>query len=89
MRKRHDFEGAAKRAAERTDRDLKEEMEHLPGPTWDEIRKMLPEPQDQEALDEMRRIVDQDTGHNEKIASLLKNIDRVAGVVVKVMERVR
>lgn len=89
MPKQNDFTGAAKKAAERTDQKLEEESEGLPGATWETIRRMLPDPADQAGLDEMRRLVEEDTDHNEKVASLLKNIHSLAGVVVKVMERIQ
>jgi len=87
MTQREDFQKAAGAAAAETDRNLAEEGERFQPPTWDEVRQMLPEPQDQEELAQLMEIVQADTAHNEKVAALLHNINGVAGTVVKVLER--
>ena len=84
----NDFRQAAAQAAVATNQALHDEQQELQLPTWGQVRCLLPEPGDQEALDEMIAIVSQSTDHNQRVAALVKNIDRVAGVVIKILERV-
>jgi hypothetical protein len=85
----NEFDAAAERAAAETDRDLAAEQAGIQPPTWDEVRKMLPDPQDQEALDELIQTVRTTDDHNEKVAALTKNIHRVGSAVIQVLERLR
>jgi hypothetical protein len=87
MTQSKDFQKASEAAAAETDRDLAEEAERFQPPTWDEVRRMLPEPQDQQELAQLMEILQGDTAHNEKVAALLHNINGVAGAVVKVLGR--
>lgn len=82
-----ELEAAAESAAAQADKKLESEEERLTTPTWESIRNMLPEPQDQAELDRMMAIIQQDTNHNQKVAALVHNINSIAGAVVKVMEK--
>lgn len=79
------FRKAATHAAAQTDEALASEEAALELPTWDQIRRRLPEPSDQEALDEMIAAVSTETDENRREAALVQNIDRWAGVVVKIL----
>ena len=79
------FEEAARKAAEKTDEQLGAQQPK--GITWEEVQKMLPDPADQERLNELMQIVQAATAHNEKVASLIQNINKLGGVVVKVLSK--
>lgn len=79
------FEAGAQKAAQAADRRTADEESKLALPQWDELRKMLPDPQDQQKLDQLVEIVNKDTAHNEKVAALLKNINTLGDVVVKTL----
>ena len=79
------FKRGAKKARKRADSRTGVEEAKLIAPTWDEVRRMLPDPEDQEELDRLIAIVSEDTEHNEKVASLIGNIRNVANVVVKTL----
>lgn len=81
------FNEAAKAAAKKTDEQLAGEEAKLALPTRDQLRKMLPDPMDQQELDELMKIVNSATDHNEKVASLISNINKLGGVVVKVLSK--
>jgi hypothetical protein len=53
-------------------------------PSWENIRQMLP-PKEQADLAELRKIVQQSTDHNMKVASLVTNISSLGSVVMKVL----
>lgn len=82
---RERFEKAAKTAAEQTNEELAGEISRLKSVSWEGIREMLPEPMDQEQLDELIRIVQSDTDHNKKVAALINSIGKLGSVVVKVL----
>ena len=83
------FKKGSKEAAKRADIITAKELQKLNAPTWDEVKKILPEPQDQKDLDELIKIVKQDTDHNEKVASLTQNIGSVANIVIKTLGTLR
>ena len=69
------FEEAAKRAAAKANSELAEEEAKLTSLTWEDLQKMLPDPIDQEQLDELMKIVQDATDHNVKVAKLIDNIN--------------
>lgn len=89
MTKKPSFEKGAEAAAAGANQELDETSERFQPPTWDNVRQMLPEPQDQEQLQRLMGIVQADTAHNEKVAALLHNINGLAGTVVKVLGHFR
>ncbi|HET8922561.1 MAG TPA: hypothetical protein VFN26_06145 [Candidatus Acidoferrum sp.] len=82
------FESDAKDAAQQTDKELAGAEATLATVTWDELKKMLPSPADQQQLSELMKIVQAATDHNEKVASLIDNIGTLGGIVIKVLSRV-
>jgi hypothetical protein len=84
-----DFQSAAESAAQKAKRKQDADQDRFVPPAWDDIRGMLPDPQDQATLDELIKIVGQATSHNERVAALVGNINRVADALVKVMEQFR
>ena len=81
------FEEDAKRAADETDKQLAGAQARVATVSWDGLKKMLPNPGDQQQLNELIKIVQRDTAHNEKVASLIANIGTLGGIVVKVLSR--
>ncbi len=82
------FESDAKDAAQETDKELAGAEARLATVTWDGLKKMLPNPVDQQKLSELMKIVQAATDHNQKVASLIANIGTLGGIVVKVLSRV-
>lgn len=82
------FESASSQAAEQTNQQLANSEAKLTTLTWGELKKMLPDPLDQQQLSDLMNIVQAATDHNEKVASLIENIDALGSVVVKVLSRV-
>ncbi len=82
------FESDAKDAAQETDKELAGAEARLATVTWDGLKKMLPNPVDQQQLSELMKIVQAATDHNQKVASLIANIGTLGGIVVKVLSRV-
>lgn len=82
------FESDANDASKQTDQELADAEAMLATVTWDGLKKMLPNPIDQQQLTELMKIVQAATDHNDKVASLIANIGTLGGVVVKVLSRV-
>jgi len=82
------FESDAEKAAQQTDQQLSIAETTLTAVTWTDLKKMLPNPLDQQQLTDLMNIVQAATDHNEKVASLIANIDALGGVVVKVLSQV-
>lgn len=82
------FESAASQVAQQTNQQLADSEAKLATLSWDELKKMLPDPLDQQQLTNLMNIVQAATDHNEKVASLIANIDALGSVVVKVLSRV-
>jgi len=82
------FESDAEKAAQQTDQQLSSAETTLTAVTWTDLKKMLPNPLDQQQLTDLMNIVQAATDHNEKVASLIANIDALGGVVVKVLSQV-
>lgn len=83
------FDDAADRAAQETDAALAGEEAKLAVLGWDDLKKMLPSPVDQKNLDDLIEIVNGATSHNQKVAALIANIQKLGGVVVKVLSQIR
>jgi len=81
------FEEDAKKAADETDKQLASAQARVATVSWDGLKKMLPNPGDQQQLNELIKIVQGATDHNEKVASLIANISTLGGIVVKVLSR--
>jgi hypothetical protein len=81
------FEEDAKKAADETDTKLAGARARVTTVSWDGLKKMLPSPGDQQQLNELLKIVQGATEHNEKVASLIANISTLGGIVVKVLSR--
>jgi len=79
------FDEAAKAAADKTDQALAGEEAKLKTPSWDEIRKKLPNPVDQKNLDQLIQIVNEATDHNDKVAALISNAATLGGTIVKIL----
>jgi len=82
------FEEDAKQAADETDKQLAGAQARVSTVSWDGLKKMLPNPGDQQQLNELIKIVQGATDHNQKVASLIANISTLGGIVVKVLSRV-
>ncbi len=85
-RRRGQFREAARRARARTDAKLAGEEPKVM--SWEELRKSLPARMDQDNLDELMKIVNSATSHNKKVASLISNISKLGGTIVKLLRRV-
>ena len=81
------FSNAAERAAKKTDEELAGELANLKAVNWSDIRKMLPDPADQQKIGELIAIVKEATDHNVRVAKLINNINRLGGVVVSVLRK--
>ena len=79
------FSKIAKQSATKTNKQLADELTSVLPITTQEMSKFLPSKGDKEKLAELMAIVDSATDHNKKVAKLLKNIDRLADVTVKVL----
>jgi hypothetical protein len=82
------FRKAAEDAARETDEELAAEEAKAKAVTWDELKKMLPSPVDQQNLDELMQIVNSATAHNQKVAALIQNIEKLGGVLIKVLSKI-
>lgn len=82
------YDDDAKAAADETNKVLAAD-EAKTAVSWDAIRKLLPDPIDQNSLNELIRIVNSATDQNEKVASLINNIGTLAGVVIKTLGQIR
>lgn len=80
------FEDAARRAAEATDKQYASELSSLCRLTDAEIKKYFPERADKDALLDLLKVVKAATDENEKLVHLKNNIDRFAGIVVKLVK---
>jgi hypothetical protein len=80
------FKKGAKKAAGMANDITAKEQCQLKAPSWEGVKKMLPDPQDQKELDTLIKIVKEDTSHNNKVASLIQRIESVANVVIKTLE---
>ena len=83
------FDDAAKAAAKETDQELADEQAKLSTPSWEEIKKKLPSPMDQKNLDQLMKIVNDATDHNQKVAALISNVSMLGGTIVKILSSMR
>jgi hypothetical protein len=83
------FDDTAEEAAAATDHALAGEEAKVKTVSWDELRKKLPNPVDQKNLDQLIQIVNGATDHNQKVAALISNVQKLGGVIVKVLSNVR
>lgn len=83
------FDNAAKAAAEETDEALAGEEAKITAVSWEELKKKLPSPIDQKNLDQLIQIVNDATDHNEKVASLISNVETLGGTIVKILSNIR
>ena len=88
MSKQTDFQAGAESARDTADRKLGTVRDRFVPLRWEDLRSMIPQPEDQEALDEMIRKLKETTDHNEKVAALVGNVNQVAGALVEVLDRV-
>lgn len=79
------FSKIATESATKTNEELADLLTGVLPITTQEMDKFLPLKGDKEELAELMAIVDMATTHNRKVAKLLKNIDRLADVTVKVL----
>lgn len=82
------FDKPAEDAAKKTNESLAGEQARVTALSWDQLKRMLPSPSDKEQLEELIKVVTAATNHNEKVASLTRNIGNLAGIIVKVLSRV-
>ncbi len=80
------FEDVARRAAEATDKQYASELSSLCRLTDAEIKKYFPAREDKDALLELLKVVRAATDENEKMVRLKENIDKFAGIVVKLVK---
>ena len=73
-------------AADKTNTDLATELSNLTTLKGSEIERLFPTRADKEKLARLLEIVDAATEENKKIAQLKKNIDDLAGVVVRLVK---
>jgi hypothetical protein len=81
------FDKAAEEAAKTTDESLAGEQAKVASLSWEQLKQMLPSPSDKKQLEELMKVVTAATDHNEKVASLTRNIGSLAGIIVKVLSR--
>ncbi len=82
------FDRAAEDAAKQTNDALKGEDVKVRSITWDQLKEMLPSQMDQQQLNELIKIVNSATDHNERVAALVQNISKLGGIIVKVLSKV-
>lgn len=80
------YEEAARRAAEKTDEEYASEISSLTRLKDSEINRLFPTRADKDGLLEFLSIVNSATNENEKIVKLKKNIDNLAGTVIKLVK---
>ena len=80
------FADALEEAARKTDAELASEISSLTRLKDDEINALFPEKPDKEKLIKLLEIVNAATDENKKILELKKNIENVAGAVVKIVK---
>ena len=79
------FTAIAKAASQKTNQDLATELTKLLPVSEDKLKKMVPTKLEKEKLAELMLLVHGATSHNTKVAALTKNIDKLAGVAIKVI----
>lgn len=80
------YEEAAKRAANTTNEEYASEISSLTRLKDSEINRLFPTRADKDGLLELLSIVNSVTNENEKIVKLKKNIDNLAGTVIKLVK---
>lgn len=82
------FREDMERAAAKTDKKLAGQQAKLTTMSWDQLKQMLPSQVDQNDLDELMRVVNDATNHNERVAALIKNIGQLGGIIAKVLTKI-
>ena len=80
------FRRIAAYSADKTNRELAEEIAQVTTMTADKIQRMLPKKADKERLAELMAIVNSSASNNVKVATLQKNIKQLGFVVLKVLK---
>lgn len=80
------FERAAIEAAEKTNRELADELSGLTRLTNRQIQRLFPTRADKKRLTELLVIVNSATEENEKILRLKENLQELGGVVIKLVK---
>lgn len=80
------FEEAAKKAAELTNIEFASDLSGLTRLTDAEIQRLFPTKVDKERLAELLAIVNSATSDNTKVNRLIRNIDALGGVVIRLVK---
>lgn len=77
-----------KKASKKTRQQFADEIARRTSFTEQELKTLFPKQTDRDELDELLKIVKSATDENKRKARLIKNIDKVAGAVLKVAGKV-
>ena len=77
-----------KKASKKTRQQFAGEIARRTSFTEQELKTLFPKQTDRDELDELLKIVKSATDENKRKARLIKNIDKVAGAVLKVAGKV-
>ena len=80
------FRQIAARSANRTNREMAEELSQMTALTAEQIERMLPKKADKERFAELMAIVNSSASNNKKVATLRKNMNELGFVVMKVLK---
>lgn len=79
---------AAKAAALSTDERMSESEQVDATSSWDWLRGILTDSEDQAKIDRLMDILKQDTRHDEKVALMLANSEEIADIAVKISSKI-
>ena len=82
------FDDTARKAADKTDKKLAQDLAKLNHLSPDKVKELLPDPGDWATYAELMRKVNQATNRNQKFADLTKNMAKFAGVATKLLDRI-
>lgn len=83
------FTQVAREAANTTNARLDEQLSSLSRLTDGQLRSLFPSKADKQRLAELMAIVAEATAENEKVVQLKRNIDQLAGTVVRLVGALR
>lgn len=82
---RNRFSKIARESAEKTDRELSDELSRLTRLTEPELHRLLPSRGDRERFAELMAIVDSSASANRRLKRLKDNIEELGPVILKVV----
>ncbi len=83
-----DYKNIAKKAAAKTDSQLRKEIESITKLSPSQIEALFPRSDDRQKLDELMEIVKGAQDRNEKVIKIVKNAEKFGGLVVAILEKV-